>query len=295
MQQSEATVTATYSRRMRIRLADGSEVSSRIKGKKLRPVCGDKVLAEAMKDESDWLITQILERTNALNRPNLRGSVEVLAANIDLLLVVSAASPPTDWFVVDRYLCAAENMRADAAVVFNKADLGEAGPELHTYEKIGYETVLCSAESGENIARVGELLHGRTGIIVGQSGVGKTSIINTLRGTSALRTADISTKNQEGRHTTVNSEMLDLPSGGRIIDSPGVRDFAPALQNSSVVQPGFREIDATAQSCRFANCRHLHEPSCAVKTAVESADINPRRYESYRRLLFLTEKLEQQR
>lgn len=277
---------------MRVRLDDGTPVEARIKGKKLRPVCADRVMVEAIANESDWLITEICARRNELRRPNMRGDVEVLAANIDLLLVVAAASPAPDWYIVDRYLCAAENMRTRAAVVYNKTDLVTTDPNLADYAAAGYDTIRCSAVRGENIAPIHALVRQHTAIVVGQSGVGKSSIINALLGTTALRTADISGKTREGRHTTVNSELLELPGGGAIIDSPGVRDYAPALDDAGEVLLGFREIADAAQRCRFANCRHLREPGCAVKAAVELADISPRRYESYRRLLALTEKLE---
>lgn len=294
LQHTEALVTATYSRRMRLQLANGDPVDARIKGKTLKPVCGDRVLAVPIANESDWLITDILDRENELNRPNLRGNVEILAANIELLIVVAAASPVPDWFVVDRYLCAAEDMGIRSAVLFNKTDIGCADSNLGDYQAIGYDTVQCSAESGENIDQVASLLGDQIAIIVGQSGVGKSSIINKLLGANSLRTAEISSKTHEGRHTTVNSEMISLPGGGKVIDSPGVRDYAPALANAVQVLRGFREIDATGQDCRFANCRHLREPGCAVKTAVETAAISARRYESYKRLLALTEKLDQQ-
>ncbi len=294
LQQAEATVIATYSRRMRLRLSDGTQVDSRIKGKKLKVVCGDRVIAEPIEDESDWLISEILERDNQLSRPNMRGAVEVLAANIELLLVIAATSPEPDWFIVDRYLCAAESMRARAAVIFNKIDLAAADASFDEYAAIGYDIVRCSATSGENMDQIRPLLQQQTAIIVGQSGVGKSSIINALLGTESLRTADISGKTREGRHTTVNSEMLELPGGGSIIDSPGVRDYAPALTDISAVLQGFREIEHASQSCRFANCRHLREPGCAVKNGVASAVISARRYESYRRLLALTEKLDKQ-
>jgi ribosome biogenesis GTPase len=279
---------------MRLRLADGSQVDSRIKGKRLKPVCGDQVIVEPIDNESDWLITAICQRRNELSRPNLRGAVEVLAANIDLLLVVAAATPEPDWFIVDRYLCAAESMHARAVVIYNKMDLAQADSNFPDYRAIGYDTVTCSAASGANVAQIGALVRQQAAIIVGQSGVGKSSIINELLGATSLRTASISNKTGEGRHTTVNSEMLDLPVGGAIIDSPGVRDYAPALREVGDVLRGFREIADAGQNCRFANCRHLQEPGCAVKERVALLTISARRYESYRRLLALTEKLDRQ-
>jgi len=294
MQQQQAIVIATYSRRMRLRLANNEEVAARIKGKRLKPVCGDRVVAEPMKDESDWLITEIHERDNALCRPNLRGQTEVLAANIELLLVVAASQPKPDWFIVDRYLSAAENLRIPSAVIYNKIDLEDGNSDLEVvlqdYHRADYQTVRCSALSGNGISEVGDLVRGKTAIIVGQSGVGKSSIINALLGDQQLRTAEISSKSGEGRHTTVNSMMLSLPGGGTIIDSPGVRDYAPALESAPQVIQGFREIEKAGHECRFANCRHLREPGCAVKAAVENKLISERRYESYRRLLALTEK-----
>jgi len=288
-----ATVIATFSRRMRLRLDDGAEVDARIKGKRIKPVCGDRVEAEPIDSESDWLITKIAERRNELTRPNMRGKVEVLAANLDYLVVVAAAEPKADWFIVDRYLCAAELMGIDACVVFNKSDLGTSSVlyELDTYFDIGYDVVACSALTGEGIDNVRNLLKTHCAIIVGQSGVGKSSIINSLLGDDVQKTSAISDKSREGRHTTVNSAMISLPGGGVIIDSPGVRDYAPALESSTIASQGFREIRDAAQECKFANCRHLREPGCAVKERCESGAISPRRYESYKRIVNLTEQL----
>ena len=299
MSQDYATVIATYSQRMQLRLASGVEVVARIKGKRLKPVCGDRVSAVPIDNEDEWLITGIQPRDNELTRPNLRGQIEVLAANIDYLVAVAAAEPKPDWFVIDRYLCAAELMRIAAGVVYNKTDIGEMSAdlqdELSNYRKVGYDTAMCSAESGEGLAGVQTMLRDRCGIIVGQSGVGKSSIINRLRGAPVQRTSAVSGKTGEGRHTTVNSAMITLPFGGVVIDSPGVRDYAPALQSSQAAAEGFREITATAPQCRFANCRHLREPGCAVKDAVERGDIAARRYESYKRIVNLTEKLSEGR
>jgi len=293
MSEQQATVIATFSRRMRLRLSDGTEVEARIKGKRLKPVCGDSVIAERIDKEADWLITAIQARQNELTRPNLRGQVEVLAANLDYLVVVAAPEPRADWFIIDRYLCAAEIMHVAAAVVYNKIDLGAAAAreELENYAAIGYDAVQCSAETGQGMDAVSDLLTGRCAIIVGQSGVGKSSIINRLLGDTLQKTAAVSGKSREGRHTTVNSAMIPLPGGGFVIDSPGVRDYAPALESSTHAAQGFREIAALAQHCRFANCRHLREPNCAVKEAMENGQISPRRYESYKRTVNLTEQI----
>ena len=296
MLKQDATVIATYSRRMRLRFDNGEEADARIKGKKLKPVCGDRVTAEPIQDEDDWLITAIHERRNELARPNIKGQREVLAANVDLLVVVAAALPKPDWYIVDRYLCSAELMGVDGAVVFNKIDLEPPDEEaLGIYRRVGYETLAASAETEHGIDALSELLTGKTAIIVGQSGVGKSSLINLLSDESAQRVADISQKHREGRHTTVNSVMIPLPGGGDVIDSPGVRDFAPALNSPEEAIIGFREIHEAGENCRFANCRHLREPDCAVKAAVESGEIDPRRYESYRRAVALTERLTKDR
>lgn len=290
-----ATVIATFGRRMRIALPDDSTAEARIKGKSLRPVCGDQVRVQDIENEADLLITGIEPRRNALTRPNQRGSTEVLAANVDLLIVVAAASPVPDWFIVDRYLCAAELMPAEAKLVFNKAD-APAPPgtdaALAVYRQIGYDVHRTSVELDTTIADLRRSIGLRTAILVGQSGVGKSTLINRLSEPSAQRTSGISRKTGEGRHTTVNSVMLPLAGGGVVIDSPGVRDFAPGFRSVKDVQPGFREIHAAAYRCRFANCQHLLEPGCAVKDAVDSGTIDARRYESYRRALRLVDRLQ---
>ena len=282
---------------MRLRFDDAQEVDARIKGKKLKPVCGDRVAAEPITNEADWLITSIHERRNVLTRPNLRGKTESLAANLDLVIVVAAASPKPDWFIVDRYLCAAENMHTAAAVAYNKTDLetkSNSVEVLETYRQLGYPCVACSAQTGDGLSDLADLVKDQTAIIVGQSGVGKSSLINRISPDSGQKTASIS-KTGEGRHTTVNSVMILLRDGGEVIDSPGVRDYAPALQTPTQVITGFREVGDYGENCRFANCQHLREPNCAVKHAVENGDIDSRRYESYKRTLALTERLNRDR
>jgi ribosome biogenesis GTPase len=272
---------------MTLRLDDGRIVPARIKGKKLKPVCADRVVASPIDGEDDWLIESIVPRTNELSRPDSRGRREILASNLDTVVVVAALQPQPDWYVIDRYVAAAENIDAAAIVVLNKIDLPDEQHDtdaLSDYRNCGYPVIASSAADGQGLDELAALLKDQTAIIVGQSGVGKSSIINELVQGARRETAEISGSTGEGRHTTVNSVMLDLPRGGRVIDSPGVRDFAPAIDSVDEVIRGFREISRTGEHCRFANCRHLQEPDCAVKAAVECGDISGRRYESYKRL-----------
>jgi len=298
-QTEQAVVIATYSREMNLRLTSGDVVRARIKGRKLKPVCGDRVQTQPLENEPEWLICAINKRDNELTRPNLRGQIEVLAANIDFLCVVAASKPPADWFIVDRYLCAAELMQVDAAVLYNKSDLdhdiGETNAALANYGSIGYATLTCSAKKGENMDQLAAMLANKTSIIVGQSGVGKSSLINQLTGDSGQRTSVVSEGTGEGKHTTVNSVLLEIGDNGKVIDSPGVRDYAPATQTNVQVISSFREIRETGMNCRFANCQHIKEPDCAVKNAVDSGDISRRRYDSYRRLIVLSEQLARKR
>ena len=288
-------MTGAYSRRMDLRFDDGTSASARIKGKRLKPVCGDRVCAEPIENESDWLITDIEQRKNELTRPDARGRTDVLAANVTCLVAMAAPEPAPDWFIIDRYLAAAETMHADAIVVYNKADVAQPTQEtretMDDYRRCGYAALLCSAVSGDGLVELEEQLADRVTIIVGQSGVGKSSVINRLVGDGRQKTGDVSASSGEGKHTTVNSVMIELPSGGYVIDSPGVRDYAPAIEDPDEVVRGFREINQSGEACRFANCRHLREPDCAVKAAVDDGDISARRYESYRRLLRLANDL----
>ena len=297
MESSEfnAIVIATFSRRMQLKLLSGTTVDARIKGKRLAPVCGDHVTAEAIADESDWLITAIAPRRNQLARPSARGHTEVLAANIDVVVVVAAATPAPDWFIVDRYISAAELMAAEPIVVFNKIDLSARDEtwqdELSNYRRIGLNTIETSVSEPRGLSDLESVFAARRGIVVGQSGVGKSSLINAMTESASRKTAGISAKTREGRHTTVNSVMIDLKNSGQVIDSPGVRDYAPALTSAADVARSFRDIATLAPGCRFKNCLHLREPSCAVKAAIGTAKLSRRRYESFKRLLNLTQRL----
>jgi ribosome biogenesis GTPase / thiamine phosphate phosphatase len=177
-------------------------------------------------------------------------------------------------------------------LIINKRDLGTASiqPELKTYRDLQLNCVEVAAETGEGIDDLGRMLAGSVSLLVGQSGVGKSSLVNALAPEAAAQTAEL-TRDFEGRHTTTTARWYQLGGDSAIIDAPGVRDFAPPASLVRAAERGFVEVHRLSVNCRFKDCRHMEEPGCAVRTAVVAGHIAPRRYESYRRLFRLYEKL----
>ncbi len=288
----EARVTATFGRHLLVRNASGKELRARPFGRGLTVVCGDNVRCRIDSHEEVHVLEVITRRT-ALYRSNLRGATEPVIANLSRLLVVLAPLPVPDLFVVDRYLSAATSGGIDGMLVVNKMELGiseELRAQLEVFGRAGYRWVPCSARAGEGIEAVLEACAGQTAALVGQSGVGKSSIVQRLIPDAEVETGTL-VREEEGRHTTTASRLFDLPRGGYLIDSPGVRDFAPAVDRLDPRSLGFVEVEHLAPGCRFADCRHMREPACAVREAVESGAMDARRYESYRRLRRLFEDL----
>jgi ribosome biogenesis GTPase len=249
-------------------------------------VCGDQVLCEPDLQHGELRITGLLPRRTSLYRSSARGRSELIAANVSLLLVVIAPLPEPDLFVADRYLAAAECAGMRAALLLNKCELGIAPQlalQLEALENAGYALLRCSAQSGAGLDELAARLKGETAMLVGQSGVGKSSILRLLVPDSEALVGDL-IREEEGRHTTTTSRLHRLPGGGELIDSPGVRDFAPAIEQLDAATCGFVEIARLAPQCRFSDCAHLREPGCAVRAAVESGALCARRYESFRRL-----------
>jgi ribosome biogenesis GTPase len=215
-----------------------------------------------------------------------------VAANIDRLAVVVAPEPTPDWFLVDRYWAGATLKDITTILLVNKQDLGTDSmqAELATYRAVGLECREIAARAGTGIAGLHADLAGRVTLFVGQSGVGKSSIVNALAPAAAAQTSEL-TRDAEGRHTTTTARWYTLAAGSAIVDAPGVRDFAPPASLQRAAERGFNEIHELAVNCRFNDCRHLEEPGCAVRSAVLAQTVSARRYESYRRLLRLYEKL----
>ena len=293
---SVARVTVTHRRLLHVRTEDGREAVARPARRELSIVCGDFVRCELDARHGELNVVAVEPRKSALYRTNARGGSELIAANLSLLLVVVAPLPRPDFFIVDRYLCAAQCGGLAAAVVLNKSELpvdGEIARELAAFSAAGYRCLRVSAQQEAAMDELSAWLPDQTAMLVGQSGVGKSSLLRKLVPASDAPIGEL-IRDDEGRHTTTATRLYEVPGGGEIIDSPGVRDFAPAIDRLERSDLGFREIEALAPQCRFADCRHLHEPDCAVRAAAGAA-FSARRYESYRRLRRLYERLSAER
>jgi ribosome biogenesis GTPase len=290
-------VVESYGRRVVVARGSGERAACKVRGRSLELVAGDEVRIALESGDDEWSVVERRPRRNVLSRSDSRGRTESIAANLDQLAVVVAPQPPCDPFIVDRYLAGACYAGIEGLIVVNKRDLSATAGELDfvaVLRRIGVPLVSVSARAGSGLDALVEVLSGRRTMLAGQSGVGKSSLLNALSGGVARATGALSASSGEGRHTTVSSAILQLP-WGELADSPGVRDYAPPLVPLSSVQSGYVEIAGLGGGCRFQDCLHSREPQCAVQAAVEAGAIDARRYESYRRLLNLTRQLQQRR
>lgn len=284
-----------------VRTTDGEEVACRVKGnfrikgiRTTNPVAvGDYVTISPSADDCEY-ITAIDPRSNYIIRraSNLSKESHILASNIDLAVIVaSLANPATPLEFIDRFIATAEAYNIKAAVVLNKSDLwDEYDRELaegmrYLYDSIGYQTIETSTVTGEGLNLLRQIFAGKTVLLAGNSGVGKSSLINALVPGANLRTGEISEIHHTGTHTTTFSEMISLPSGGDIIDIPGVKAFGTIDFRPAEVSHYFPDIFRYGRECRYDNCMHDGEPGCAVKKAVEEHRISESRYSSYLSIL----------
>ena len=263
----------------------------RLKGiRSTNPVAvGDRVTI-VPNQEGTAFITAIHDRRNYIIRKssNLSKQSHIIAANVDLaVLVVTVNYPQTATTFIDRFLASAEAYRIPVVLVFNKTDL-LTDEELHyqqmmidLYDTVGYEAIALSAETGEGMEKLEAALKDKTTVMSGNSGVGKSTLINRLIPGVNLKTAEISDAHNQGMHTTTFSEMLQLPAGGYIIDTPGIRGFGTFDIEPEELTSYFKEIFHFSKDCRFNNCTHTHEPGCAVLKALEEHYIAESRYQSY--------------
>ena len=277
-------VVARFRRHALVEDHTGDVYDCQIQGRRLRPVVGDNV--EWRREPDGTCIVQAVgPRDSTLRRLDSRGRPEAVAANLSQLIVVLAPQPEPDWFLLDRYLCAAELAGLKAVIAFNKMDLVENAPDtLEIYRRIEYRVVLTSAVEKTGLDELEQVFGTERGTLIGQSGVGKSSLFNELLGEAVQRVGRLSGRLLQGRHTTTTSVLHRHPDGGELIDSPGVRNYAPHIDRPADVQLGFREFVARRDQCRFDDCTHRAEPDCAVKAALREGIIYGGRYENYNRL-----------
>lgn len=284
-----------------VRTDDGGHVRCKVKGNfRLRgirstsPVAvGDGVTLGEETDGTAY-ITELDERRNYIVRKasNLSKQSHILAANVDAtLLVVTVARPVTTTTFIDRFLASAEAYRVPALLAFNKTDemddaaRDEAEALMLVYRHIGYDCFPLSALTGDGLDALCRAIAGKTVLLAGHSGVGKSTLLNRLVPGADARTASISETHQTGQHTTTFSELYDLPGGGALIDIPGIKGFGTFDMDPAEVGHYFRDIFALSAGCRFHNCTHTHEPGCAVLRALDEHRLAPSRYVSYLSML----------
>ena len=285
-----------------VRLDDGNTVNCKMRGvfrlKGLRctnPVAVGDIVQVEDKGGDAPVVGAVEPRKNYIIRraSNLSKEFQIIAANLDqAVLVVTLTNPVTSTIFIDRFLATAEAYQVPAVLAFNKVDLlttDELRQELEElkalYEGIGYPVITMSAATGDGADSLRELLTGKMSLLSGNSGVGKSSIINLMVPDAHVRVGDVSQAHHKGMHTTTFSELLDLPGGGAIIDTPGVKAFGTIDFERAQVAHYFPEIFNASSECRFNNCTHTHEPGCAVLDAVERGDISSSRYASYMSIL----------
>ncbi|MFK7830962.1 MAG: small ribosomal subunit biogenesis GTPase RsgA [Congregibacter sp.] len=252
-------------------------------------VAGDTVTFCA--GESVGVIVARDDRQTALRRPDKFGKLRTVAANIDRVVIVMAPLPEPHGNLIDRYLVATENLGAEAVVLLNKTDLladdkvaAAISDLLAPYPDLGYPVIRTQSKDGA-IQELTALLKDHTSILVGQSGVGKTTLVNALLPEAHERVGELSPDRQKGRHTTTTARLFDLPAGGTLIDSPGIREFGLWHMSREDIEHGFREFRDRLGQCRFRDCRHQSEPGCALTIAIESGAIHPARLASYRHIV----------
>jgi ribosome biogenesis GTPase len=295
-QAREGTVIAQHGRRVRVRTDCDDRVvvatcRSRLQWDGGKPaggqvVVGDRVCLELRRDHG--FVVRVHERRTSLMRAGKSGQPQVIAANVDQALVVLAAHEPEPrQSLLDRFLVACDLAGIEAVVTVNKIDLGteQVEPWLPVYQELGYPVLRVSALTGAGIEHIAERLHGRTTLFCGQSGVGKSSLLNAVHPGFRLKVGSISESTGKGRHTTTRTELLPLPTSGYVVDTPGLKEFGLWHATRLQVQAAFTEIAERAGGCRFQDCTHSHEPECSVTDALATGEIDAIRYQSFRTML----------
>jgi len=256
-------------------------------------VCGDRVIWHKTGD-NEGVVTALQPRTTLLSRPDYSGREKALAANLTQLLIVAAPEPPPTGYLLDQYFAAAENIGLEAILLLNKADLLTSDHPLRqtaaTYAEIGYTVIEVSSKQMSGMQKLRQQLQHQTSMLVGQSGVGKSSLVNTLLPEQDIVVGQLSETSGLGKHTTSSATLYFLPQGGYLIDSAGVRSFRLMITERRQLEKGFREFHDYLGHCRFSDCSHTHEPGCALIDAVEKETISAWRLQHFLKMVENLEK-----
>lgn len=275
-----------YGKQAEIETDSGQIIRCSIRQRVRNLVAGDRVLWQEV-DSTHGVIVERLERKSILGRPDKHNKIKAIAANIDTILIVVAAKPELSLSLLDSYLVIAEHLDIDAAIILNKTDLDHKTVMQHLsiYQDLGYEVLTTSAKKRGGIKPLYQVMQNQVGVFVGQSGVGKSSLINSLLDKEIAATGEISQQSELGRHTTSMSKLYHMDYGnGKIIDSPGIREFGLWHMPASDIARGFREFQPLLGQCKFRDCQHKNELGCAITQAVKEQKIAQSRYQSYVKL-----------
>ncbi len=284
----EGLVIASFGASLEVEANDGQRVRCQLRQNLPLLVVGDRVIWQAVGEGG--VVTALKDRQSQLARPDAHGELKALAANIDQILVVAAPAPVYSPDLINQYLAAAELTGIAPVLVFNKIDLiTEQNREdvealLELYQSLGYPLIKASSKREHGLDTLIAQLQGRTSVFVGQSGVGKSSLVQALLPHEAISVGELSAQSGLGQHTTSTARLYHLPAGGQIIDSPGVREFRLWPMSRQELARGFIEFRPHLGHCKFRDCTHQHEPGCALREAVERGAISPLRLESYQKL-----------
>lgn len=301
-----ARVISHHGRQLFAETEDFERIKCKIRQNLGDIACGDYVIVQqtlnntdasktetplAAQREAQYVVVAVKDRTNLLKKTGFNNTIKPVAANIGQVVIVTSLKPKPNPYLIDRYLTAAENLPSRAIIIINKVDLMDHESKRQVddltalYQGIGYQVITSSIKQDIGIDEISEALSNTTSILVGLSGVGKSSIVKAILPKEEIRIGETSEATGEGKHTTTVSALYHLKDNGIIIDSPGVRDFTPTNKSIDEITQGFLDVRKFNGLCKFANCSHQNEPQCAMRQAVSDGKLNELRFENYLRLI----------
>ncbi|GLS83317.1 small ribosomal subunit biogenesis GTPase RsgA [Paraferrimonas haliotis] len=287
----QARVISRYGQHAEVETDDGVRLKAQLRRNIDSLVSGDNVILRCSTTDDGGVVEAVHPRRSQLTRPDYYDGVKVIAANIDHIFIVSSVVPAFSSQIIDRYLVAAEDTGIDASIVLNKTDLldeaemAQLDNALQPYRALGYPVILASAKAENGVDELANNMQAQVNILVGQSGVGKSSLVNALMPQADLLEGEVSENSGLGQHTTTTAKLLHLQGGGALIDSPGVREFGLWHMERERVTWCFKEFRDYLGACKFRDCKHNDDPGCAIVEALELGKIDPDRYQNYLRII----------